>query len=230
MLDLGGHAREERRPTAGAAGRRVLDHDRNVHRVGQPRIELVDLRLGHAEGGAVVGRHHHHHRGTQVLRAAAALGADLGAEVRGGHDHRHAAGDVLEDGARQQLALVVREHELLGEIGEDADAVRAGIDHEIDAALLAREVELARFGEGGRHHRKDALVAASVGRAHAGLRESMRMARDRRAAAADEKVEIAALVGLQHVVDVEAAGSRRACSGGCCAAHGRAGARPARRR
>jgi hypothetical protein len=53
--------------------------------------------------------------------------------------------DVFEDGAGQELALVVREHELLGKIRQDADAVRARLDHEIDAALLAREVQLARF-------------------------------------------------------------------------------------
>jgi hypothetical protein len=77
-------------------------------RVGQPRVELEDLRLGHAEGGAVVGRHHHHHGRALLLRAPAALGADLGAEVRGGHDHRHAAGHVFQD-AGEHLALLVRE-------------------------------------------------------------------------------------------------------------------------
>ena len=51
--------------------------------------------------------------------------------------------DMLEDRARQQLALGVREHELLGVVREDAQAVRARIDHEVDAAQLLA-VELAR--------------------------------------------------------------------------------------
>ena len=45
--------------------------------------------------------------------------------------------------------------------------LRAGIDHEIDAAFLAREVELAGLVEGGRGDRKDAPVAG--GRWHAWL-------------------------------------------------------------
>ena len=36
------------------------------------------------------------------------------------------------------VALGVGQHELLGEIGEDAEPVRAGVDHEVDGALLAR--------------------------------------------------------------------------------------------
>jgi len=38
--------------------------------------------------------------------------------------------------------------------------VRAGVDHEVEAALLALEVEAAVFLEGGGHHREDALVAS----------------------------------------------------------------------
>ena len=59
------------------------------------------------------------------------------------HDHRHAAGDVLQHASHHPLALVVGQHELLGAVGQDAHALRAGIDHEVDAALLAVEVELA---------------------------------------------------------------------------------------
>ena len=76
------------------------------------------------------------------------------------HDDRHPPGDVLQDGLRQGLALFVREHELLGEIGEDAEPVGARIDHEIDGSQLARQVESALFVEGRRHDRKDAFVAA----------------------------------------------------------------------
>ena len=47
--------------------------------------------------------------------------------------------------------------------------LRAGVDHEVDAALLAREVERAVLGEGGRRDREDAAVAGVVGSlAHGG--------------------------------------------------------------
>ena len=42
------------------------------------------------------------------------------------------------------LALVVGEQELLGVVGEDADAVDALVDHAVEHAALAVEVELAR--------------------------------------------------------------------------------------
>jgi len=119
----------------------------------------------------MVGRHHHDHGRAQVLCAAAALGADLGAEVRGGHNHRHAARHMFEDGRGQHLALLVRQHKLLGEVGEYAQAGRSRVNHEIDAALLAREVQLARVGEGGGYHRKHALVPGSHG-AHSTMLKS----------------------------------------------------------
>ena len=58
------------------------------------------------------------------------------------------------------LALVVGQRELLGEVREDADAVRAGVDHEVDAAALAVEVELAAVVEDRRRHGKDTAVRA----------------------------------------------------------------------
>src|SRR5262245_5058664 len=78
-----------------------------------------------------------------LLGAAASGGADSGAEMRGRHDHRHPPRHVLEDGPSQQLALVVREDELLRKVRQDADPVGAGIDHEVDATLLAVEIQLA---------------------------------------------------------------------------------------
>ena len=73
---------------------------------------------------------------------------------------RHATGHMFEYGSRQHLALVVGEHKLLGEIGENAKAVGTGVDHEVDATLLARKIELTAVGEGGRYDRKDALVGS----------------------------------------------------------------------
>ena len=58
------------------------------------------------------------------------------------------------------LALVVGQHELLGEVREDADAVRSRIDHEVDGALLAFEIELAAVVEDGRRDGKHAAIGA----------------------------------------------------------------------
>ena len=104
----------------------------------------------------MVGRHHHDHRGAGVLRAPAPLRTDPRTGVRRGHDHRHAPGDVLEDAGRQQLALIVREHELFGEVRKDRKTLAAGVDQEIDAAQLAGEVEVPAFGKGRWHDREDA--------------------------------------------------------------------------
>ena len=93
----------------------------------------------------------------RALRAPAALGADPRAEVRGGHDHRQAAGHMPQDGVGQQLALGIAEHELLGEVGQDAQPVGTRIDHEIDAAQLAGQVQRTRLGEGGGNDREDSI-------------------------------------------------------------------------
>ncbi|MNS86259.1 hypothetical protein D3C72_1201570 [compost metagenome] len=166
IVDLARHARQERRAQGGAADRRVLDHDGNVDGIRDRGEELVNAALGHADGGAVVGRHHHHHGGAGVLRGAAALGADARAEMRGGDDHRHAAVHVLQHGLHQHAALAVAQHELLGEVGQDAEAVRAGIDHEVDAAALAVEVEAALLVENGRRDRENASVDGRPGSGH----------------------------------------------------------------
>jgi hypothetical protein len=94
------------------------------------------------------------------LRASAALGAHARAEVRRRHDHRHAARDVIEHGGHYALALVVGQRELLGEVREDAESVRARVHHEVDAAPLAFEVERAVVVEDRRRHWEDAAVGA----------------------------------------------------------------------
>ncbi len=166
LLDVLRHAGEQCDRQRRTGHRRVLDHDGDADRVRQALVEGLDLRLGHAEGGAVIRRHHHHHGGAELLRLMAAGYADLGAVVRGGHDHRHASRHMAEDGAGQRFPFGVREHELLGEIGEDAQARGAGVDHEIDAAQLAGQVERAGLVKNGRHDREDALVRASGQLAH----------------------------------------------------------------
>jgi hypothetical protein len=92
----------------------------------------------------VIGRHDHHHRSTGVLSLAAALGADARAEMRRRHDHGYPAGDVLQHRMHHLFALGVGQHELLGEIGKNAQAIGAGVDHEIDTAALPREIEIPR--------------------------------------------------------------------------------------
>ena len=61
---------------------------------------------------------------------------------------------MLQHRLHHLFALVVGQHELLGEIGQDAQAVGAGVDHEIDAAALALEIELAALVEDGRNDRE----------------------------------------------------------------------------
>ena len=58
-------------------------------------------------------------------------------KMRGRHDHRDPSGDVLQDFSQDGVALLVGEHELLREIREDAQPLRAGIDHAVNGALLA---------------------------------------------------------------------------------------------
>src|SRR5215470_12347690 len=88
--------------------------------------------------------------------------------MRRRHDDRHPARDVLEHRAHHGFALGVGDHKLFGEIGEDADALRAGIDHEIDAAALAIEVEIAAVIKDGRYDRKDAAIGTIGGHAVSG--------------------------------------------------------------
>ena len=85
-------------------------------------------------------------------------------EMRGGDDDRHAPGDMLQHGAHDEVALVIGQHELLGEIGEDAQAMRAGIDHAIDGALLSGKVQPALRIEDGGSNREDALIGPGGGR------------------------------------------------------------------
>ena len=128
-----------------------------------------------AQGGAVIGRHEHHHRGTRRRRLARARRGDLGAEMARRDDDRHAGLDVRQAEIEQRVALGVGQQELLGVVGEDADAVDALIDHAVEHAALAVEVELAlgrerRGGDGkdaggrraGSGHGRSSVVALVV--------------------------------------------------------------------
>jgi hypothetical protein len=73
--------------------------------------------------------------------AAAACRTDLRREMRRRDDYRNAACDVLERHPHHLVPVVVGEAELLGEVGEDAQPLRARIDHEVDCAALAARIE-----------------------------------------------------------------------------------------
>ena len=86
--------------------------------------------------------------------------------MRRRHDHRHPAGDMLQHRMHHLFALGIGQHELLGEIGQDAQAVGAGVDHEIDAAALAFEIELATLVEDGRNDGENAAIGPLCSRGH----------------------------------------------------------------
>jgi hypothetical protein len=67
---------------------------------------------------------------------------DARAEVAAGDDDRHPAGDVGQAQLDQRRALFVGEQELLGIVGQHADAVHALVDHAVEHAPLTVEVEI----------------------------------------------------------------------------------------
>ncbi len=69
--------------------------------------EFRDGFFGHAERRAVIGWHQHDHRRTGVLRAAAARGGDLGAEVARCDDDGDTPRHMVDDRRGQCLAFVV---------------------------------------------------------------------------------------------------------------------------
>ena len=119
--------------------------------------------LVRAQTGAVIRRHHHQHAGAGFRRFARTFRRDARGEMTTGRDHRHAAGHVREAKIRERVALRVRQQELLGIIRENADAVDALVDHAIEHAALAVEIDVAVFGERRRRDRKHAGI---TGRRH----------------------------------------------------------------
>ena len=65
---------------------------------------------------------------------------------------------MLQHRMHHLFALGIGEHELLGEIGQNAQAVGAGVDHEIDTAALPREIELPTIVEDGWSDRENAAI------------------------------------------------------------------------
>jgi len=73
------------------------------------------------------------------------------------------AGDVRQTNVEQRVALIVGEQELLRIVGEDTDAVDALIDHAVEHAPLAGDVQLPGLGEGRRRDRKNSRVRHGSG-------------------------------------------------------------------
>jgi len=65
---------------------------------------------------------------------------------------------MLENRLRQHFTLIVRDEELLGKVSQDTDSIDAGIDYEVDAALLAGEIKRSILVECSRGNRENAAV------------------------------------------------------------------------
>ena len=57
------------------------------------------------------------------------------------HDHWNPPGNVVQAKFQQGIAFLVGEQELLGVVGEDADAVHTLIDHTVQHPLLSRQIK-----------------------------------------------------------------------------------------
>jgi hypothetical protein len=122
----------------------------------------------------MVGRHQHDDPGSRGLGAPRALDRQPGAEVAAGHDHRHAPGHMREAEVEQRLPLAVRERKLLRVVRQDAQAVHALIDHAVEHAALAVQIEVAGLGERRGRDRKDSGEGISHSRRGHSLLLSLR--------------------------------------------------------
>ncbi len=75
-----------------------------------------------------------------------------------GHDHGNASRDPVEAGLDQRVAFGIGQHELLGVIRQNADAVDALVDHAIHDPTLPVEIEVTVARERRRRDRIDAGV------------------------------------------------------------------------
>ena len=124
-----------------------------LDRVGNGFEKLVAAALLGAHG-PVVRRHQHHHRRAQVLRLPTTVGGDAAAVVRCRHDHRDAAGRVLQNRAGECLALGIGKRKLLGIIRQDGDTGHPGRQEEVHRAKLAFGVQVTGFVKGRRQNRE----------------------------------------------------------------------------
>ncbi len=77
-------------------------------------------------------------------------GRDLRAEMAAGHHDGNAPGDMLKTDFRQDPPLLVGQQELFGIVGQNADSVDALVDHAVEHAALAFDINVAIGLEGRR--------------------------------------------------------------------------------
>ena len=151
-----GQADQKRRRQGNAAQRCVLDHDGDAGGFRDAREMLRHPLLIRSQPCPVIGGHQHQHAGARFGCLAGTLRGDARAEVTGGDDHRHAVAHMGEAHLRQPVPLLVRQEKLLGVICQDANSVDALIDHAIQHAALAFEIEVAGRCERRGSDREDA--------------------------------------------------------------------------
>src|SRR6266702_4334530 len=96
--------------------------------------------------------------GPAMASPAAALDGDARAEMAACDNHRNPAGHVRQAELEQRLALGIGQKELLGKVRQDADAVDALIDHAVEHAAHAVEVEVTVVMKRYRRSREDAHI------------------------------------------------------------------------
>ncbi len=107
---------------------------------------------------AMVGGYHHDHRGAVVFRVLRAGHRDLGGVMADGDDDGQAPRHMLKRDLGQKAAFLIGDQELFREVGEDADAIAALIDHTVDHTFHALIVDRAVIVERGRGDGPDAGV------------------------------------------------------------------------
>jgi len=73
-------------------------------------------------------------------------------------DHRHPSRDMRKAEPGQRFAFFIRDQELFGEIGEDADPVDTLIDHAVEHPGHAGQIEASVRVKRGRRNRPDSGI------------------------------------------------------------------------
>ena len=123
----------------------VLIDDRNIFAQRRDHIAEVahDLRFGLQAGK----RRDHDAAGARVHRGLAELDEIGGARVRHANDNRHAAIDAAQEMARELGRFVLAELLRLAHHPEHGQPLHAASHIELDQAVDARPIDVARIGE-----------------------------------------------------------------------------------
>jgi hypothetical protein len=106
--------------------------------------------------GAVIGRHQHQSLGAGGRGATCPFDDDAGAIVACGDNDGDPSSHLFEAKIEQNLALAIGQGELLGIIGQDANAVDPLVDHAVEHPALAIQIEIAIRRKRRRRDREDA--------------------------------------------------------------------------